>query len=138
MINPDIFFALDASPAGGDIPGDPDGFGKIGQGVLMRIYDRSMITHPELRDFLIDTAEAANIPYQFFISQGGTDAGRVHLSGNGVPSAVIGIPSRYIHSHASIVDKDDYEAAKQLLITLVKKLDRGTVDRILRRGYSRR
>lgn len=129
MIKPDIGFALDAGPAN-DIPGVQEGFGKIGQGVLLRIYDRSMITHRGLRDFILDTAESENIPYQFFISQGGTDAGSIHLSGNGVPSAVIGICARYIHSHAAIAHKDDILAAKQLLTSLVKKMDQSTVDSI--------
>jgi putative aminopeptidase FrvX len=122
MIEPDLFFAVDASPAG-DIPGVKDGMGKLGKGLLMRILDRTMITLPGLRDYMIDTAEELGIPYQFFVSQGGTDAGRVHVSGKGVPSAVIGIPARYIHSHAAIIHKDDYEAAKALLIALLKKID---------------
>jgi putative aminopeptidase FrvX len=129
MIEPHIFFALDAGPAN-DTPGVSEGFGKIGKGALLRIYDRSMITHRELRDFILDIAEAENIPYQFFVSQGGTDAGRVHTTGSGVPSAVIGICARYIHSHASIAHLDDIEAAKQLLVTLVKKLDKTTVESI--------
>ncbi|WP_202078361.1 M42 family metallopeptidase [Caldalkalibacillus salinus] len=129
MIQPDIFFALDAGPAN-DAPGVKDGFGKVGKGALLRIYDRSMIAHKELRDYILDTADTEDIPYQFFVSQGGTDAGRVHMSQSGVPSAVIGICARYIHSHASIAHVDDYEAAKQLLITLVKKMDRTTVETI--------
>lgn len=131
MIEPDIFIAMDASPAN-DIPGSADGFGRLGEGVLMRILDRTMITLPGIRDFLIDTCESEGIPYQFFISSGGTDAGEVHTSGTGVPSVVIGIPSRYIHSHVSIIDKDDYTAAKKLLTTVVKKLDRSTVESIRR------
>ena len=127
MIKPDIFFSLDAGPAN-DTPGSPDhGFGQLGEGALLRIYDRSMITHRGLRDFILDTAETEQIPYQVFVSQGGTDAGRVHISGDGVPSAVIGICSRYIHSHASIIHVDDYAAAKALLVSLVKKLDNGTL-----------
>lgn len=127
MIKPDIFFALDAGPAN-DTPGAPaDGFGKLGEGALLRIYDRSMITHKGLREFILDTAETEQIPYQVFVSQGGTDAGRVHISGDGVPSAVIGICARYIHSHASIIHTDDYEAAKALLVHLVRKLDRTTL-----------
>ncbi len=131
LIKPDIFFAVDASPAG-DIPGVKNGFGKLGEGALLRIFDRTMITHKGLRDFIMDTAESENIPYQFFVSQGGTDAGRVHISGEGVPSAVIGIPARYIHSHASIIHQDDYRAALQLLVAMVKKLDRSTVESIMK------
>lgn len=126
MIQPDIFLALDASPAN-DIPGVSQGMGKIGEGVLLRIYDGSMVTHKGMRDWLLDTVESKNIPYQYFVSQGGTDAGRVHLSGNGVPSAVIGISARYIHSHASIVHEDDILAAKSLLTALVKGLDHSTL-----------
>jgi putative aminopeptidase FrvX len=43
---------------------------------------------------------------------------------------VIGICSRYIHTHASIIHVDDYAAAKQLLIELVKRCDKATVDAI--------
>lgn len=129
MIQPDIFFALDAGPAN-DIPGVTEGFGKLGQGALLRIYDRSLISHKGMREFILDTADSEKIPYQFFVSQGGTDAGRVHTSGNGVPSAVIGICSRYIHSHAAIAHVDDYAAAKQLLTSLVKKMDKSTADTI--------
>ena len=106
LIQPDIFFAVDASPAG-DIPGIKEGFGKLGGGVLIRIYDRTMITLPGMRDYLLDTAKRADIPYQFFVSPGGTDAGAVHRSGTGVPSAAIGVCARYIHSHAAIVDKEE-------------------------------
>lgn len=122
LVEPDLFFALDAGPAG-DTPGVRDGFGRLGEGVLIRIYDRSMILLPGLRELILDVAETEKIPYQFFVSQGGTDAGRVHLSGKGVPSAVISIPARYIHSHVSVIHRDDYQAAKQLLVALLRRLN---------------
>ena len=129
MIQPDIFYALDASPAN-DMAGSEKEFGQLGKGALLRIFDRTMITHRGMREFILDTAESNDIPYQYFVSQGGTDAGRVHISNDGVPSAVIGICSRYIHTSASIIHVDDYAAAKQLLIQLVKKTDQSTVDTI--------
>jgi putative aminopeptidase FrvX len=129
LINPDVFLAVDASPAG-DIPGSRDEAGRLGDGVLMRLYDPTFILLPGLRDLLIETCEQENIPYQIYIAKGGTDAAGVHLHGSGVPTAVIGIPSRYIHSHVSIIDRDDYEAAKRLLCAVVKKLDRATLDAI--------
>ena len=61
------------------------------------------------------------------MSQGGTDAGKVHLSNEGVPSAVIGICSRYIHTPASIIHIDDYAAAKELIVKLVKASDQTTL-----------
>lgn len=129
LIKPDIFFALDASPAN-DITGDKTQFGQLGKGTLLRIFDRTMVTHRGLREFILDTAESNNIPYQYFVSPGGTDAGRVHISNEGIPSAVIGICSRYIHSSASIIHIDDYVAAKEMLVTLVKTLDKSTFETI--------
>lgn len=129
MINPDLFFALDASPAN-DMTGDKNEFGQLGKGALLRILDRSMVTHRGMREFILDTAETHRIPYQYFVSQGGTDAGRVHISNEGVPSAVIGICSRYIHTHASMIHVDDYAAAKELLVKLVKSCDQSTVNTI--------
>ncbi|HLR22428.1 MAG TPA: M42 family metallopeptidase [Pseudogracilibacillus sp.] len=129
MIKPDIFYALDASPAN-DTTGDKDAFGQLGEGALVRIFDRTMITHHGMRDFVLDTAKTNDIPYQYYISQGGTDAGRVHTSGDGVPSAVIGICSRYIHTAASMIHVDDYAAAKELIVNLVKNTDQSAVDTI--------
>ncbi len=126
MINPDIFFALDAGPAN-DMSGDKKEFGQLGKGAVLRIYDRSMVTHRGLREYILDMAETHNIPYQYFVSQGGTDAGRVHVSNKGVPSAVIGVCARYIHTSGSIMHVDDYAAAKELLIKLVKSCDSSTV-----------
>ncbi|MBN6205547.1 M42 family metallopeptidase [Ralstonia pickettii] len=133
MIQPDIAYVLDASPAN-DASGDKSAFGQLGKGALLRIFDRTMVTHRGMREFVLDTAESNDIPYQYFISQGGTDAGRIHLSSNGVPSAVIGICSRYIHTSASIVHIDDYAAAKELLVKLVKATDQSTVDSIRENG----
>lgn len=129
LIKPDLFYALDASPAN-DMSGDKQAFGKLGKGALLRIYDGSMVMHRGMREFVLDTAETNKIPYQYFVSPGGTDAGRVHTSLEGVPSAVIGICSRYIHTSASIIHIDDYAAAKELLVKLVKQTDQATVDSI--------
>ena len=126
MINPDMFIALDASPAN-DMTGQKLEFGKLGQGVLLRIMDRTMITNPKLRDYLLDICETHQIPYQYFVSSGGTDAGKAHLTKSGIPSIVIGICSRYIHTPASIIHTDDYLAAKKLLKILVTCIERDRI-----------
>jgi putative aminopeptidase FrvX len=132
LINPDIAFVLDASPAN-DSSGEQAAFGQLGKGALLRLLDRSMITHRLMVEWIRDTAQTCGIPYQTYISPGGgTDAGKIHLHHQGVPTAVIGIPARYIHTSAAIIHTDDYEAAKQLLIKLVTTCDRTTVDTIVR------
>jgi putative aminopeptidase FrvX len=130
LIQPDIFYGLDCSPAN-DMMTDRNVFGVLGKGVLLRILDRTMITNPRLVEFIRDTAESERIPYQYFVSPGGTDAGDVHTSGIGVPSAVIGICARYIHTPASIIHREDYAAARQLLAKLVQKTDQTTINTIL-------
>ncbi|GER66452.1 hypothetical protein BpJC7_07050 [Weizmannia acidilactici] len=90
-----------------------------------------MVTHKGMREFVLDIAESNGIPYQYFVApNGGTDAGNVHISNEGIPSAVIGVCARYIHTHASILHVDDYAAAKALIIKLVQACDRVTVDAI--------
>lgn len=125
VINPDIAFAVDTCIAG-DTPGvsEDQATSKLGKGVAISIYDSSMIPHIPLRDFVIKTAEENNISYQLdFMEGGGTDAGRIHVHHEGVPSLVLSIPTRYIHSHNSIIHRGDYEAAVKLLVAIIKKLD---------------
>ena len=55
---------------------------------------------------------------------------RFIISGNGVPSLAICIPTRYIHSHAGILHRDDYENTVKLIVEVIKKLDRDTVNKI--------
>jgi putative aminopeptidase FrvX len=132
-IEPDLFFAFDAGPCL-DTPGIKTDVttSKLGGGVAIRIYDRSMVTHKRLRELVLDIAEQHQIPYQYFTSPGGgTDAGRVHLTGKGVPSIGVGIASRYIHSHAAVMHRDDYDAALELMKKLLPVLDRKTYDWII-------
>jgi putative aminopeptidase FrvX len=134
LIQPDIGFAFDTGIAG-DTPGvTPDeAESKLGKGPTILLYDGSLIPHVGLRDLVIDTAEAENIPIQFDkIAGGGTDAGRIHLNGIGVPSLVVGVPVRYIHSHASIMHRDDFDNAVKLMVAVVKRLDAETVAKLKR------
>jgi glutamyl aminopeptidase len=133
MIKPDLFFALDASAAN-DMTGDRQSFGRLGAGALLRIFDPTMITHRGMLEFVRDMASTHRIPVQPFFSTGGTDAGLVHLEGIGIPSAVIGVCARYIHTSASILHVDDYAAAKELLVRLVQACDLTTLKTILERA----
>jgi len=128
--NPDLFFAVDCSAAD-DISGSKETFGHLDQGFLLRILDPGMVTLPRMKEFLEDTALTHNIPFQYFVSQGGTDAGKAHLMNQGVPSAVIGVCARYIHTHQTMFSIKDYEAAREMVIQTIRALDRSTVNTIL-------
>lgn len=126
IINPDIVIALDVGIAK-DTPGT-DSSVKLGKGPQILLYDGALVGHVGLREFVVKTANENNIPYQFdYLKRGGTDAGAMHLAHDGAPAMSFCIPSRYIHSHTSIIHKEDYENAVKLLVEIIKKLDKDTV-----------
>ncbi|GEN51850.1 MULTISPECIES: M42 family metallopeptidase [Halobacillus] len=132
VINPDIAFGVDVGIAG-DTPGvsDKDASSKMGEGPQIILYDASMISHKGLRDFVTDTADANEIPYQFdSLAGGGTDSGAIHLSHDGVPALSITIATRYIHSHAAMLHRDDFENAVRLIVEVIKGLDADKVQEI--------
>ena len=125
-VQPDVGIALDVGIAH-DTPGT-EGDEKLGGGPLVVVYDATAIPNRGLLDLVTDTAKKLKIPLQFeSVERGGTDAGRIHMNAEGVPSLSMGVPARYIHSHVSIIDRRDYEAAVKLLVALVKRLDKKTV-----------
>jgi putative aminopeptidase FrvX len=125
-VQPDVAFALDVGIAH-DSPGT-EGDEKLGGGPLIVVYDATSIHNRGLLDLVIDTARKIKVPLQFeSVERGGTDAGRIHLTGQGVPCISIGVPARYIHSHVSMIDRRDFDATVKLLVALVKRLDKKTV-----------
>ncbi|AVQ99583.1 M42 family metallopeptidase [Oceanobacillus sp. M65] len=132
-IKPDIGFGVDVGIAG-DMPGvsDKDADSKLGEGPQIVLYDASMISHKGVRDLVLATADENNIPYQYTsIAAGGTDSGSIHLTANGVPSLSITVATRYIHSHAAILHRDDFENAVKIIVETIKKLDADTVKDIV-------
>jgi endoglucanase len=130
-VKPDVGIALDVGIAH-DTPGT-EGEEKLGGGTIVVVYDSSAIPNRGLLDLVVDTARRQRIPLQFeSVERGGTDAGRIHLSGEGVPCISLGVPARYIHSHVSIIDRRDFDRTVKLLVALVKRLDRRTVEGLSR------
>lgn len=123
IVEPDVAIAVDVSIAE-DVPGlNSFTDAKLGKGVSIVVQDRTMIAHRRFRDFIVELADKENIPYHLVTVQGGYDTGRIHLFKEGVPSAILGIPSRYIHSFHSVINLDDLEAAVRLAVTIIKNLD---------------
>ncbi|MGB2692095.1 MAG: M42 family metallopeptidase [Thermodesulfobacteriota bacterium] len=132
MVEPDIAIILESDIAG-DVPGiKPDESStKFAGGPSLLLYDARMIPNLKLRDLVIDTAKKNKIPLQFTTMEGGaTDGSVIHLYKSGVPTVVLGVPSRHIHSHNSIIHRDDFDYTVKLLKALVQKLDKKTVQEI--------
>jgi endoglucanase len=126
LVSPDIALVIDTTVAGG-VPGvsEDTAPAKLGKGVAITIYDASLIPNTALRDLALATAKMEKISHQLTFSEGGgTDGGKIHLQGNGVPTLVISLPTRYIHSHQSIIPYGDYQAAVKLLTALLLRLDK--------------
>jgi endoglucanase len=129
LINPDISIAVDVGIAK-DTPGT-DGSIKMGGGPQLLLYDGGLVGHVGLRELFVKTAEEFNIPFQYdYLPRGGTDAGAMHLAHSGSPAISLCIPSRYIHSHTSMISKSDYENCVKLVVEVIKKLDQKTVEHI--------
>ncbi|WP_287382523.1 M42 family metallopeptidase [Methanobacterium sp.] len=126
-INPDMALALDVTISG-DHPGmkEEEAPAKAGKGPCIILTDasgRGIITHPQVKELLIQVAEEEEIPYQIEVSEGGTtDATAIHLTREGIPTGVISPPSRYIHTPVSVVNINDVENAVKLILAVLKRI----------------
>jgi len=130
-VDPDVAFVADVSLAADGPGAEKYTTAKLGSGPSITVYDGSMIPNRRLRDLVIDTADKEGIPYHLAaLTRGGTDGGRIHISRTGVPCIYMGIATRYIHSHTSIIHRDDFDNLVKLLIAVIMKLDSKTVKKL--------
>jgi endoglucanase len=131
-VNPDLAIVLEGTPAD-DLPMVPEDErqGALCRGVQIRIMDASAIMNIKFARYAMATAEEHGIKYQAAVRRsGGTDAGAIHLYGAGVPTIVLGVPARYIHTHNTIIHIDDYLSALDLVLALIQGLDAATASGI--------
>jgi len=126
QVEPDVGIALDATVAG-DMPGVEEGKApaKMGEGPVVTVADAGLIAHPKVLRLLIDSAKENKIPYQLETGiRGSTDAARISLSREGVPSGVISVAARYIHSPAAILNLDDVEKTVKLAVAAIENVSK--------------
>ncbi|MBM7624491.1 M42 family metallopeptidase [Sporohalobacter salinus] len=120
-INPDLGLAIDVTRTG-DTPEARKMAVSLGEGPAIKVKDRSVITHPKVKDLMVSVAEREEIPYQLEVLEfGGTDAGSIHLTRGGVPTGVLSIPARYIHTPSELVDYDDVKNGVKLLNSFLQE-----------------
>ena len=125
-VDPDLAIALDVTVAG-DTPGirEFDTSTKIGKGPALSISDSGLITHPKVLQWLLDSAEEEKIPYQIEAGlMGSTDAARIYLTRQGIPSGNISIATRYIHSPVSVLCLKDIENAAKLTVAAIQRISK--------------
>ena len=131
MVKPDLFIAVDVSPVG-DFLGEGNNlaFGKLGEGFLIRFYDPRCIMHEGIRGYFDKLAAEKNIKCQYFLSRGGTDAAEAQYSG--AIATTVGLPGRYIHTTAAIIDVRDVEAVKEMLLAIIYNFDKKALEEVNR------
>ena len=114
-IAPDYAIAVDVTDTG-DTPEGIKMVTKLGDGACIKVMDRSVLCDSYIRSLLIELAKKNNIDYQLEVmTDGGTDAGAISLSGSGVKTGGISIPTRYIHSPSEMAFKMDILSCVTLL-----------------------
>jgi endoglucanase len=126
-IEPDLALVLEGTTAA-DIPDIKEAgyVTKLGDGPALTFRDGAMITYKPLLDRLIKVAEDNQIKYQLRkFTKAGTDGGKIHLTQEGIPTAVISVPCRYIHSPAAIINLKDYQAVVDLVDKFCQDIEKG-------------
>lgn len=119
-LDPDVSIASDVT-----IPGDHPGVEmkdapvEMEKGPVITIADasgRGIIVSPQVLTWMVDTARQFNIPHQLEVGEGGTtDGTAIHLVRDGIPTAVISVATRYIHSPVEVLSLKDVEGSAELM-----------------------
>jgi endoglucanase len=120
-VNPDLAIAIDVTATGDTPEAHPMGV-TLGAGPAIKVMDRGTVVQPAVKQLLIDTAEAAGVRYQLEVLEfGHTDATSIQMAREGVPTGVVSIPSRYLHTTSQMVDYGDVTGAVTLLKALLSR-----------------
>jgi endoglucanase len=128
-IDPDVAIVLEGDLAG-DVPDmAPDEYPtRLGHGPTIFFYDGMLIPNLKLRDLLVDTSSEIGVPLQISGARSAdNDGSYIHLHRTGVPTVVLGVAARHIHSHSSILHRQDFDQAVNLLVAVLMRLDEGRV-----------
>jgi putative aminopeptidase FrvX len=124
---PDVAVAIDVTHAS-DTPGitlGQDTHHKLGSGPVI---ERASLLHPGVFELLHDAAESLEIPFTIASASRftGTDADAFTTSRAGIPTGLVSVPLRYMHSSVEMVSIEDAENAAKLVAAFAKRLEPGT------------
>lgn len=123
QVQPDLAIVFEGSPADDFYYGKDKAQGALRSGTQIRCMDKSYITNPAFLKYAHELAVKHEIPYQDTVRRGGsTNAGKISLSMRAVPTLVLGIPSRYVHTHYNFCAKEDFESTVRLAVEVIRNL----------------
>ncbi len=121
-ICPDYAIAVDVTDTG-DTPDCERMSVKLGSGPCIKVMDRGIVTHAEVREIIKNAAEEENIPYQYeILTAGSTDAAVLQYSCGGIKTGAISLPVRYIHTPNELANLSDLENTVALVCAICKKI----------------
>lgn len=127
-VKPDFAIVFEGSPADDSFKEGTASHGALKKGVQLRVVDGAMISNPRVLKFARDIADKKGIKYQMIAREkGSTNGGKYHISETGIPVLVLGIPTRYIHTHYSYASIDDLTAAISLAVEIIKELNKDII-----------
>lgn len=127
-VKPDFAIVFEGSPADDSFKEGTASHGALKKGVQLRVVDGAMISNPRVLKFARDIADKKGIKYQMIAREkGSTNGGKYHISETGIPVLVLGIPTRYIHTHYSYASIDDLTAAISLAVEVIKELNKDII-----------
>ena len=123
-IKPDIAIVFEGCPADDTCVAEYEVQTAIKRGPMLRHIDARMITNPRYQRYALDLCKELEIPVQEAVRRAGsTNGAAIHLSNQGVPTIVIGVPVRYAHTHYGISSYEDYQNGVRLACEILKRLN---------------
>lgn len=128
-LKPDIGIAIDVTFDSGNF-GAKDRENKLGSGPVICVGPN---IHPRLKECIIEVAKQCNIGYQIEVESGntGTDAWDIQVAGLGVPTLLISIPIKYMHTTVEIVNMEDIKNTGKLIAKFIEKIDKEELEEAL-------
>jgi len=132
VVKPAIAIAIEGGITGDVFPGRAEETqAKLGAGPVIFLFDSSALPNRKLTQLVKQTAAAKKLPLQTDLVQGyGDDSAELQRSNGGVPTVNLVVPIRYTHAHNGIMNRRDFDQMVELLVALLQKLDKATVDSI--------
>jgi putative aminopeptidase FrvX len=132
VVKPAIAIAIEGGITGDVFPGRAEETqAKLGAGPGIFLFDSSALPNRKLTQLVKQTAAAKKLPLQTDLVQGyGDDSAELQRSNGGVPTVNLVVPIRYTHAHNGIMNRRDFDQMVDLLVALLQKLDKSTVDSI--------
>ena len=128
-IQPDLAIVFEGSPADDMYRDSYTAQCALKKGPQIRHRDRGMLSHPRFTAWARQIAKKYEIEFQDAVRlAGSTNGAKIHLGDLVVPTIVIGIPTRYVHTHYSFAAYEDYRNAIKWATVIIRELNQEVIE----------